>query len=43
MGIFELTQNQIDDVSDGFVCSGLCVLRAIVAGAGIFTTGLSIG
>lgn len=38
-----LAQNDIQQVSGGFVCGGLCVLGAFAAGAGLMAAGVSIG
>lgn len=38
-----LEKSEIDNVSGGFVCGGLCVLGGIVGGIGLFTAGVSVG
>jgi hypothetical protein len=38
-----LNPSEINLVSGGFVCGGLCVLGGIVAGVGLFATGVAIG
>ena len=38
-----LEQDEIDSVSGGFVCGGLCVLGAISAGAAFLTAGIAVG
>ncbi len=38
-----LTSSEIDNVSGGFVCAGLCVLGAIIVGIGIVVSGMKIG
>ncbi len=43
MEIRELTPNEIDYVSGGFICGGLCVLGGIAAGIGFFTGGYQVG
>lgn len=41
--IYELNVTEIKEVSGGFICGGACVLGAIVAGAGLFAGGVTIG
>ncbi len=43
MEIRQLTPEEIEEVSGGFVCGGLCVLGGIIAAVGLFSTGVSIG
>lgn len=43
MDLRVLDANEIEEVSGGFVCAGFCVLGAIIAGAGLYATGISIG
>ena len=43
MQIRTLSDEEIEDVSGGFICAGLCVLGAIIAGVGLYATGVSIG
>ncbi len=38
-----LSQDEIDSVSGGFVCGGLCVLGGIIAGIGLFVSGIKVG
>ncbi|NRA68959.1 MAG: class IIb bacteriocin, lactobin A/cerein 7B family [Pseudobacteriovorax sp.] len=40
---FELDQKQLEAVNGGIICGGACVLAAVVAGAGLFGTGVTIG
>lgn len=39
----ELDSQEIETVSGGFVCGGLCILGGIAAGVAIFKTGIEIG
>lgn len=39
---FELSNQDINDVSGGFICAGLCIAGAVVGGV-IFGSGLAIG
>jgi hypothetical protein len=38
-----LSQAEIEDVSGGFVCAGLCVLGGIIASIGLFVSGVKVG
>lgn len=40
---FELNEHEIDNVSGGFVCGGLCIAAGVVAAAGLLATGIQIG
>ncbi|GAA0855149.1 class IIb bacteriocin, lactobin A/cerein 7B family [Aliiglaciecola litoralis] len=39
----QLTNTQLEQVSGGFICGGLCVLGAISAGAVLFASGITVG
>lgn len=38
-----LSTDELNSVSGGFVCGGVCVLGAIAAGVGLFAAGVSVG
>jgi hypothetical protein len=38
-----LDADEIQEISGGFVCGGLCILSAIGAGLAFFTAGLEVG
>ncbi|MFV0335800.1 MAG: hypothetical protein ACK5JR_17215 [Tropicimonas sp.] len=38
-----LDAREIDEISGGFICGGLCVLGGIIAGVGLYATGVTIG
>lgn len=38
-----LDQNEIDGVSGGFVCGGLCVLGGFAAGVALYSGAVAIG
>lgn len=39
----ELTENEISEISGGFVCGGLCILGGIGAAVALFSAGVSVG
>lgn len=41
--IRSLDAREIDDVSGGFICGGLCVLGGIAAGVALYAGAVSIG
>ncbi|NRA68960.1 MAG: hypothetical protein HRU19_31105 [Pseudobacteriovorax sp.] len=40
---YQLDEQDIEKVSGGFVCGGLCVLGAISAGTVLFASGIKVG
>ncbi|GAA0544774.1 hypothetical protein GCM10009098_10380 [Rheinheimera aquimaris] len=39
----ELTLNQVEEVSGGFICGGLCIAGAAFAAGALFGAGVTIG